>query len=470
MNMLLSFSGLIGRFHPVLVHLPIGILLLACVFQLLTVKNRFTLLQPAIPIMLGWGMISAVASCVSGYLLSRSGDYDGQLVDRHQWLGISVAIISLLFYILYRLSVGEVIARGIAAVLIVLIIITGHLGGSLTHGSDYLAEGWNSGDASGPALKPVPNIQEAVLYKDVVQPLLQARCYNCHGPNKQKGKLRLDQQDLIMKGGEDGKVLVPGKTDESKMIERLLLPVNDKDHMPPREKPQLTTTEISLLHWWISTGADFNRKVKELPQPEQIKPVLSSLQSGSPIEENKTPDVPAKAVTPADPAMITRLKNAGVIVIPVAQKSNYLSVSFVTATKGADSLVKLLVSLQDQLVWLKLDHAAITDASLDDIVKCKALTRLHLSHTDITDKGVSKLQALPQLLSLNLVGTKVTAQGLLSLKGLKNLKHLYLYQSNVQAADWQALRQAFSATQLDSGKYLVPTLAEDTTIVKPPAN
>ena len=52
--MLLSLPDLIGRFHPVLVHLPIGILLLACFFQILTIKNRFTVLQPAIPIMLFW--------------------------------------------------------------------------------------------------------------------------------------------------------------------------------------------------------------------------------------------------------------------------------------------------------------------------------------------------------------------------------------------------------------------------------
>ncbi len=132
--MLLSIFDFIARFHPVLVHLPIGILLLACFFQFLITKNRFAILQPAIPVALFWGMISAVLSCISGYFLSQSGDYDEQLVGRHQWLGISVAVVSLMLWLLYQLSISETIARWISLVLILLIIITGHLGGYLTHG------------------------------------------------------------------------------------------------------------------------------------------------------------------------------------------------------------------------------------------------------------------------------------------------------------------------------------------------
>lgn len=183
---LLSISDLVGRFHPVLVHLPIGILLLACFFQLLTIKNRFTVLQPAIPVMLFWGMIGAAVSCISGYMLSLSGDYDAQLVGRHQWMGIFTAILSFLLYILHQLSVSERIAQWISGAIIILVMITGHLGGSLTHGSDYLTEGLNSVDEKGVVMKPIPNIQEAAVYVDVVQPLLQAKCYNCHGANKQR--------------------------------------------------------------------------------------------------------------------------------------------------------------------------------------------------------------------------------------------------------------------------------------------
>ena len=463
---LLSLSDLIGRFHPVLVHLPIGILLLACFFQILTIKNRFTVLQPAIPVMLFWGMIGAVVSCISGYMLSLSGDYDEQLVSRHQWMGIFTAILSLLLYALYQLSINERIAQGISGGIIILVMITGHLGGSLTHGSDYLTEGLNKEDKKEVVMKPIPNIQEAALYADVVQPLLQAKCYNCHGANKQKGKLRLDQQQFILKGGKDGKIIEPGKADESEMIERLLLPLSDEDHMPPKEKKQLKPGEISLLHWWINTGADFNKKVKEFKQTERIKPVLLSLQSGSSGDEKKLIDVPETPVDKASEEAISRLKKAGVMVMRVAQNSNYLSVSFFIAGSGADSLVKLLEPLKKQLVWLKLDYAAINDAGMDHIAKLTALTRLQLSNTGITDKGLTKLQSLEQLQSLNLVGTKITVQGITQLSKLKKLKNLYLYQTGVSNNDWSLLQKSFPATQIDSGKYIVPTLPTDTTEVK----
>ena len=297
---LLSFFDFVGHLHPLLVHLPIGILLLGCFFQWLTISNKFVFLQPAIPVTLFWGMISAIAACISGYFLSQSGDYDAELVSYHQWMGIIVATVSFILYLLYQFSIGEAIARWASLILIVLVSITGHLGGSLTHGSGYLTEGFNKEEHKGPAIKPIANVPEAVLYTDAIQPLLQARCYNCHGPNKKKGKLRLDTQEFILLGGEDGKALVPGKPDEGEMIKRLMLPLNNKDHMPPLEKPQLTQNEITLLNWWISTGADFTKKIKDLPQTDKIRPVLDALQTGSSASDNTAADIPQAEVKKAD--------------------------------------------------------------------------------------------------------------------------------------------------------------------------
>jgi mono/diheme cytochrome c family protein/uncharacterized membrane protein len=469
--MLLSVSDFIGRFHPVFVHLPIGILLLACLFQWLMIKERFAVLQPAIPVTLFWGMISAIVSCISGYLLSTTGDYDGQLVSQHQWLGISVAVVSLILYVLHKRSVSGRTARIISLVLFPLITITGHLGGSLTHGSTYLTEGLNAGaaDKKGAAIPPIPNIQEAVVYNDMVKPLLEARCYSCHGPNKKKGKLRLDTEEFILKGGEDGKTIIAGDAEASGLIERLLLPQSDDDHMPPKEKPQLTQQEITLLHWWVSNGAHFSKKVKDLQQTEKIKPVLLSLQKGDAAqEETKLSDVPEEEVSKADDAVIKKLQAAGVIVIPVAQNSNYLSVNFVTAVSTADSVMKLLGSLKKQLLWLKLNNATVNDHTVEFIKECKAITRLQLNNTAITDKAMATIKLLPQLQSLNLVGTKVTAEAVLQLQSLKMLKHIYLYKTAVTRNNWATLQKAFPSTKIDSGNYVVPFLTTDTIIVTAP--
>jgi uncharacterized membrane protein len=456
---------MIGSLHPVLVHLPIGILLLACLFQWLSVRSRYAFLQPVIPVILFWGMIGAVVSCISGYLLSQKGDYDAVLAGRHQWFGIGVAIFSFILYLLHKLSISESLAKWLSLVLLVLITITGHLGGTLTHGEGYLTAAFTNDGSRQTSIKPIPDIKEANVYADIVQPLLSTKCYSCHGTAKQKGKLRLDSPEFILKGGKDGEVLSAGKADESEMIKRLLLPLDDDDHMPPKAKPQLTQNEIILLQWWVGSGAGFNKKVKDLQQTEKVKPVLLSLQSGEDMEKAIT-DVPDAPVERGDEQVISKLKQLGVVIIPVAQNSNYLSVNFVTAVPVADSMLQLLTVLKKQIIWLRLDNTAVSDTSMNHIAACISIIRLQLNNTPVADKGLAKLKSLTGLQSLNLTGTKVTANGLLALQKLEKLKTLYLYQTLVRSKDWNDLHKAFPSVQIDTGKYSVPTFATDTTLLK----
>ena len=291
-------SEFFGHFHVVLVHLPIGILLLACVFQWLERRPKFSSLHAATNIALLIGMICAILSALTGYLLSFSGDYDEGLVITHQWFGISVAAVSIAMFYYHSKAASFKTQVSISILLFVLIIITGHLGGSLTHGSDYLTKSWSLTSDTVAQRKPIPNVQEAMVYSDVIQPILQTRCYSCHGKNKQKGKLRMDDSLRLMKGGKDGPVIIPGNAEKSEMAKRISLPREDDDHMPPKEKPQPTEQEIALIHWWIKSGASFDKRVKQLDQPEELKPALLALQN---VQEKKiiVPDIPAKPVVKA---------------------------------------------------------------------------------------------------------------------------------------------------------------------------
>jgi mono/diheme cytochrome c family protein/uncharacterized membrane protein len=465
---LLSVSEFIGRFHPVLVHLPIGILVLACLFLWLSSKPSLAYLQPAIPVMLFWGMLSALASCITGYLLSQSGDYDSDLVGWHQWMGIGVAAISTVFYFLCRKNNFLKKQRFAAVFLLLVTMITGHFGGSLTHGTDYLTAAFSglSADTVETFIqKPIPDVQQAIVYTDIVQPIFQSKCYSCHGPSKQKGRLRMDLPEMLMKGGKNGEVLVAGNADESEIIKRLTLPLEDEHHMPPKEKPQLNDQQVSLVHWWIMGGADFNKKVKELEQPEKLKPALLALEKAPEIKQ--APELPSEPVEKADEAAVKKLKEIGVIILPVGISSNYLSANFVNTVSISNKDVALLLPLKKQLVWLKLGNTAASDSSMPIIAKCTKLTRLQLDHTNVTDKGLQLLTELTALQSLNLVGTKVTADGVLSLKPLKNLRSVYLYQTNVQKQDWERLQKSLPHTQLDSGGYTVPFLQTDTMVARP---
>lgn len=465
---LLSITEFIGRFHPVLVHLPIGILLIAALFQLLSSKEKYQSLYTAVTIALFWGMLSAVASCISGFLLSKSDDYDEALISKHQWLGISVAVVSAIAYYLQKKNNKQV--KWILVVMSLLIIITGHLGGSITHGSDYLTKVFSPGNDNTGEIKrkPIPNIQEAGVYADVIKPILETKCRGCHGPNKQKGKLRLDEPDFILKGGKDGKIIVAGKADESNLIERILLPKENEDHMPPKEKSQLSKQDIELLHWWVSSGADFNKKVKELPQTEKIKPTLLAIQTGAVQEQAGGGDIPEVAVGKADDKIIQQLIERGVAIIPVAQNSNYLSASFVAVDSVTEKDLQLLEPIKKQLIWLKLGNVNIIDTDLATVGKLGALTRLYLERTQVTDKGIGQLKTLTQLQYINLVGTSVTAKGLLELKALKNIRQIFLYQASIAVSEWNNLKQSFPDAMIDTGGYKVPVLQSDTVEFKGP--
>lgn len=459
--------SLIGHFHPVFVHLPIGILVLAALLQLIEKRKPETNLEQAITISLLIGMISAVISCITGYFLSRSDDYDEQLVSQHQWMGIGVAVVAIVLYFLRIRNKAPRWHWPLMLLLIVLVSITGHIGGSLTHGSDYLTKPFadlgNGPDTA--ARVAIANVQEAAAYKDVIQPLLQTKCYSCHNKNKQKGGLRMDEQALLLKGGKNGVALTPGKAAESELMKRLLLPREDDDHMPPKEKPQLTESEIALIHWWIASGASFDKKVKELDQPAAVKPALLALQNTT-TEKKAVPDIPAEAVSRADDSALKRIRELGVVILPVSQNSNYLSANFITAVNASGKDLQLLLPVKKQLVWLKLSNPAINDSALTVIAQCNNITRLQLDHTGITDAGIQQLKSLKQLQYLNLVGTKITAAGLLQLKGLDRLQSVYCYQSAIKKEDLAALQQAFPKARIDPGGYEVPILTSDTTEVK----
>ena len=179
------------------------------------------------------GSISAVLACIAGWILSNSGEYDALLVQKHQWTGISTAAIGLLVYFLKQYR------KFLAILLTVLIVITGHYGGTLTHGENYLFNSnENSNTSQGDTLKTeskkitqkISNGSDSLtiethnVYKEQIAPLLKLRCYNCHSAIKQKNGLRLDGEAYIKKGGKNGKILVARNPMKKRGIQEMCLP------------------------------------------------------------------------------------------------------------------------------------------------------------------------------------------------------------------------------------------------------
>lgn len=468
---LLSLTEFIGHFHPLLVHLPIGILLIALLLMWLSHKHKYQSLKPAVPVVLLGGTVTAAASCLTGYALSISDDYDKTTVSWHLWMALAVLFVSFLLYLKERNAQFAVNKNLLAVALLILIGITGHLGGSLTHGSGYITQPlidiFATDSAAVTIIKPVTNVQEAIAYNDVVRPILQTKCFGCHNAAKQKGGLRMDDITALMKGGKNGSILEPGNAAASEIIKRLLLPVDNDKHMPPKEKPQPTESQIALLHWWINTGADFNKKVKALDQPAKLKPMLAALQQAEVPVKKERDDLPLTPVDKADEKAMAQLRADGIVVLPVAQNSNYLQANFVTDSVVNESDLKLLEKLKQQLVWLRLDNTTLNNNAAIYIGKLNNLTRLNVANTLISDLGVQQFASLKNLRYLNLSGTKVTAAGLMQLKSLAKLKSIYIFETEIKSGDFTTLKKAFTSAVIDSGGYQVNLLVTDTTVVKP---
>ncbi len=462
---------LIGHFHPLLVHLPIGILLIGLLLQWLSGKPNYTGIQPAVKAIFLVGTITALFSCITGYMLSISDDYDQSLINWHMWFAIGVLLLSAILYTKEANPNVQVNKTVLSLSLLVTIMITGHLGGSLTHGSDYISKPFArlfSADSNAvTTIKPLPNVQEAIAYNDVIRPILQTKCYSCHNANKKKGGLRMDDILLLMKGGKNGKVIDLTLTDSSELLQRLLLPVDNEDHMPPKEKPQPTESQIALIHWWISSRADFTKKVKELPQTDVIKPLLLALQQ--PLINNEVkPVIPAKPVKKADEKVLAELQKVGITILPVAQSSNYLSVTISDKKIILKKDIELFDKMKDQLIWLKIEDAVIDDEAAKLIGRLSNLMRLNLSGCKLTSKGWKEFQLLKNLEYLNVVSSNAEATNIAAFQQNKHLQSIYLFGSNVKPSDIVMLQKLFPKTKIDSGNYQVPTLVTDTTKVMPP--
>lgn len=295
-----------------------------------------------------------------------------------------------------------------------------------------------------------------ILYKDLVQPILTAKCVQCHGEEKQKGKLRLDSLEAILQGS-DGENVIPGKIDDSLLTFRVTLPKDDDEVMPPEDEPQLTEAEIEVLKFWVQAGAKGDGKIGDLKPAGAVANAIKAVLANPP----KAPAGVAAADAPkeVDPAQlklaeetIGRVEKEGASLMAIAQDTPDLRFSALNVAKEyGDKNLELLKPVANQVKWMDLARTQVTDAGLANLAGMKNLTRLHLENTKITDAGLEHLKGLANLEYLNLYGTQVTDAGIQKLAGLKNLKKLFVWQTKVTDAGAQKLAGAVAGIDINTG-------------------
>lgn len=278
-----NFALFLGHFHPLLVHLPIGALVLLAVLEGLALLPRFKTVAQNRHWILGVAALGCLVAAACGWLLSQSGEYDPVLIRWHRYAGLALSGACIVTWLSTRLDRPWAYRSSLVATLAVLTVAS-HLGGSITHGSDFLTRYAPAPFRSLLGVTPARaqrslatfDVAQGNAFADIVKPILDRRCAACHGPEKRKGGLLMDSYAALMKGGKDGPVVIPGRAEDSPLIKRLLLPVADDDHMPPDPKPQPTPAEIDALRWWIDQGAPAGAKVSDLQTTAEIRQQLKT--------------------------------------------------------------------------------------------------------------------------------------------------------------------------------------------------
>jgi uncharacterized membrane protein len=468
----------LGRFHPLAVHLPIGFLLLAVILFALSLFKNYGFLLKALPIILLLGAVSSVAAAVLGWLLSTEGGYQESTLQWHQWMGISVAVISLASWVWISsitlkkirkkddtpwLSPEDINQRVITnkrnvglvmALLLVLISITGHLGGNLTHGEQYLFTHaptfiqtiFNSEDQAEANQIAFPSDPDStLLFAHLIQPVLDKKCASCHNESKMKGGLLLTTQEGLLKGGENGAVLEKGSPQNSELFKRVCLDPASKKFMPPRGA-HMSYTEIALLNYWITSGMSFDLTITDENIPEEIQLLI---QQGYSLATKKKPFIEKEKIPAASNEALASLRAQGYRIQKLAEDNNFLEV--VAMDSLTKEKIEALLTIKEQITWLDLGQTGLQDSWVSTLQQFTNLTRLTLDNNAITDAGIAQLGNFEHLESINLHATQIGDAGLKLLAKQSNLKRLYVWQTKVTQQAVDSIRNENPALVIDLG-------------------
>jgi hypothetical protein len=478
----MQFIWFLGRFHVLVLHLPLGILTLAVALEILTRFKPFQFLKVALAPTWIAAALTAIATVALGYMHASEDSFqDMPAVEAHRIAGVSLCVVTCIIALLrtrmlpsptwpkwagpegvfapaYRaiqpaFAPGSKLDRGydklwaVPVVLIVcLMFVTGHLGGNLTHGDTYLVQ-YAPGPVrmlaglpanAGPRPKP-KDLASADLFLDVVQPALDQRCSGCHNNSKKSGGFSVATYDTLMKGGNKGPVIVAGNPAGSNLFHRVSLTPDNSDFMPKDGKTPLTKNEVAAIGAWIQAGAPKSALVGSLKlasaDSNAIQAVIGA-SGGAASDETVafTPlpgESPLPTVAAADPAAIAKAVSDNFIVRKVAKNSNLVDVDYASLKPVTPEMVADLAKFGPNILRLNLRHAGVTDAEVKTIVTFKNLRDLRLEKNDITDAAAKDISGLKDLTYLNLTNTKVTDAGFDAVSGLPNLRHMYVWGTTI---------------------------------------
>ncbi len=396
----------LGNFHPVVLHLPIGAFLFTL---LLFAYQKFTKIKLTIPIRLGliFSFISAIVSSILGFILQFYGEYDNSLVNFHMWLAVITTLLIGLIYFLHKKNEdNKYIAHSFVSA-VIFMTVTGHYGGSITHGKDYLK---------------LPEINQTVrfvsydsihVYDDVVSTIIDSKCVKCHNMSKSKGGLMLTSEEQMNKGGENGKIFLANNSSDSKLYTYLNLPLNDKMHMPPDGNSQLTENEKNIIKMWIDSGAQFDGFTK-IVDDDYSNEILNYL-----------PPLVASVDPPSKNSLI-KLIESNFRIERISIESNFIDLKYDGTSFGSKQF-NLLLKVSENIQRLDLSNIDFSMINSTKLKKLKNLKYLNLTNTNFNSKDLYNIPETVEILILS--KNNIEPENLLEISSRPQLKKVFAYNT-----------------------------------------
>ncbi|UTA67446.1 FN3 associated domain-containing protein [Emticicia sp. 21SJ11W-3] len=428
-----------GRLHPMLLHLPIGFSIILVLIILIKKEIEPKSYTFFVRLML---IITALTSCIAalmGFFLSREGGYDAGLLQWHKWTGVGVSVFTYALTWFYEyLSEKTKLLQYLSVFCLVLFILAGHYGAAITHGENYVLEAFEN------KKKSSDFSNESNLYAVSIVPILEKKCMACHNDQKVKGELNMSSVEKILKGGKHGALWKAGDTLHSLLLQRVHLPLEEKEHMPPKGKEQLTFEEIALLSAWIQEGANIKKTVKDYPEASKTRAMaLKIAGSGNSIITYDFAE--------ASESTLTDVNTPFCVVSPLAAGSPALEAEFFVSRKFDKKSLENLAKVKEQLVELSLSKMPVKDEDIKLIAQFRNLEKLNLNQTDISGSTLDQLAQNKKLYSVTLSGTKIGKAQLQKLMVLPALKEVFVWNTSLDSVAIQEFAKKYPGVVFDTG-------------------
>jgi uncharacterized membrane protein/mono/diheme cytochrome c family protein len=411
----------LGRFHPLIVHVPIGLIVILPLVEFAGIRRRS--FREAAGFLLQISLAACVVSILFGFLLAYGSGEFGTTVTRHMLGGI-LLVIELSLCLAVRSSwLRAERSRWYASLLTVVLVTLGwtaHQGGSLTHGSDYLIRYMPAALKKTLAPSAISSHPHSFFARHVYL-VLDTKCVACHGTNKEQGGLRLDSYEALMAGGKDGIVIAPRNPERSLLLQKVTLPPTDSHFMPAEGRTPLTPEEIARIRAWVLEGAS--------PDAASVPGMFFSED-----EEQAPPPVGDYSAFMVEIRQMQQSQGAKLVPVSANPSDGLILRTADTASTFDDAQLTKFQRFAPFIVEAELARTAITDAGVETLGQFKNLRALHLDGTAVSGRTLGKLSSLSRLTYLNLSGTKVTSDAVRPLKLNVNLRHLYLFNTPAEPA------------------------------------